>query len=135
MPATKIVVTGADGQLGKELQELSAGYPQLDFIFASRRELPVDLPEAVHSFFETHRPIFCIHCAAYTAVDKAETERELAFLINAESVGLVAATCKLFHTKLIHISTDYVFDGTSATPLTEEDDTDPINIYGASKLK
>ncbi len=135
MPATKILVTGANGQLGKELKGLSAGYPQFDFIFASREELPVHQPGAVHAFFEIHQPIFCINCAAYTAVDKAETEKDMAFLITAESVGSVAAACKMFRTKLIHISTDYVFDGTSSIPLTEEDATDPINIYGASKLK
>jgi dTDP-4-dehydrorhamnose reductase len=132
---SKIVVTGANGQLGKELRSASSFYTGFEFIFVSRAELPVDQPGIIHDFFEIHKPDFCINCAAYTAVDKAETEKDMAFLVNAESVGVLAAVCKTFHTKLIHISTDYVFDGTSSVPLKEGDATHPVNVYGASKLK
>ena len=135
MPAPKIVVTGANGQLGKELMEASAGYPKFDFIFLTREELAVDEPAAVKLFFETHQPLFCINCAGYTAVDRAETEKDKAFQVNAASVGSLAAACKKTGTKFIHISTDYVFDGISSTPLKEDDITNPINVYGASKLK
>jgi dTDP-4-dehydrorhamnose reductase len=131
----KIVVTGANGQLGKELKVASQNYSAFDFIFVSREELPVNNPALINEFFETHQPAFCINCAAYTAVDKAETEKDLAFSINAEAVATLASACKKFHTKFIHISTDYVFDGTSSTPLTEKDFTNPVNIYGASKLE
>jgi dTDP-4-dehydrorhamnose reductase len=135
MANPKIVVTGANGQLGKELKVASQNYPAFDFIFVSREELPVNNTELIHQFFKIQQPAFCINCAAYTAVDKAESEKENAFVVNAEAVGVLAKTCKIFHAKFIHISTDYVFDGTSSTPLTEEDATNPVNSYGASKLK
>jgi len=131
----KIVVTGANGQLGKELKVASQNYPAFGFIFASREELPVNNTSLINDFFEKNQPAFCINCAAYTAVDKAETEKDLAFSINAEAVAALAFACKKFHAKFIHISTDYVFDGTSSTPLTEKDFTNPVNVYGASKLE
>jgi dTDP-4-dehydrorhamnose reductase len=134
MEREKILITGANGQLGNELRVASAAYPQYDFVFLSREDLPLHDPERFGAIFEAHRPSCCIHCAAYTAVDKAETEKDLAFLINGEAVGLLAAACRSYHTRLVHISTDYVFDGQSATPLREGDPTGPVNIYGASKL-
>jgi dTDP-4-dehydrorhamnose reductase len=130
----KIIVTGANGQLGKELRVASAGFPQFAFIFLSKEELPIHDFQRTRGLFEAARPVFCINCAAYTAVDSAETEKEQAFLVNGESVGTLASVCKLFHTRLIHISTDYVFDGNSSIPLKEDDPTGPINVYGASKL-
>jgi dTDP-4-dehydrorhamnose reductase len=135
MANPKIVVTGANGQLGKEIKVASQNYPAFDFIFVSREELPVDNPEIINQFFEKNQPSFCINCAAYTAVDKAETDKQTAYAVNAEAVAALAFACKTFHTKLVHISTDYVFDGTSSIPLTEDDLTNPINIYGASKLE
>jgi dTDP-4-dehydrorhamnose reductase len=134
MGKSKIAVTGANGQLGRELRDLSAGYPQFDFIFLTREDLPVQDSAKTFAFFETTRPAYCINCAAYTAVDKAEGDQALAFLVNGEAVGMLAAACKHVNARLIHISTDYVFDGLSATPLKESDPTGPINIYGASKL-
>ena len=80
-------------------------------------------------------PTFCINCAAYTAVDKAESEKDLAFLINGESVGVLAAICREHDTKFIHVSTDYIFNGEATYPYTENFPTDPINVYGASKLE
>ena len=129
-----ILVTGSNGQLGKELKEASGAFSAFDFLFVSREELPLQETNTIIHFFETYRPAYCINCAAYTAVDKAETEVDRAFLINGESVGNLASVCEQFATRLVHISTDYVFDGSSATPLREDDPTNPINIYGASKL-
>lgn len=147
MKNKKIIVTGANGQLGKELHALAraglfagpdfAGDPTSpdDFVFLSKADLPIEDPERTRRFFENTRPDYCINCAAYTAVDKAETEKDLAFAINGEAVGTLAAACQRIGARLIHISTDYVFDGRSAVPLKEGNPTGPINIYGASKLQ
>ena len=129
-----ILVTGCNGQLGKELQVLAESFPEYHFVFASREDLKLHHFELVENFFLAAKPQYCINCAAYTAVDKAEAEQELAMLVNSKAVGNLAAVCKKYQTKLIHISTDYVFDGESEIPYSEEDSTDPINIYGASKL-
>lgn len=133
MATNKIIVTGAGGQLGRELKELSGGYPSFDFIFLSREDLPIEDAARTLAFFETNQPAYCINCAAYTAVDKAETEKEAAFLINGIAVGSLAAACRGVNARFIHISTDYVFDGSSSVPLKEGDPTGPINVYGASK--
>lgn len=135
MERKKIIVTGANGQLGKELQSLAPALSSFDFIFLSKEDLPIQDREQTLLFFEKAQPAYCINCAAYTAVDKAETEKDLAFAVNGEAVGLLAFACKTVGARLIHISTDYVFDGDSAIPLKEKDPTGPINIYGASKLK
>ena len=131
----KILVTGADGQLGRELQTLASQYPAFDFIFASRITLPIDDQKKIDDFFAASQPTWCINCAAYTAVDKAETDKESAFRINGEAPGWLANACRNNGTRLIHISTDYVFPGSSATPLKENDSTGPVNVYGASKLE
>src|SRR5258708_6223698 len=131
----KIIVTGASGQLGKELKVASGNYPLFEFIFLSKEDLPIQDAAQTQQFFEKIRPGYCVNCAAYTAVDKAETEKDLVFAINGDAVGSLAAACRSIGTRLIHISTDYVFDGHSAIPLKEGDPTDPINIYGASKLR
>ncbi len=131
----KIIVTGAGGQLGQELQLLASAFPSLDFIFADRNLLPVNDPARVSAFFSEHQPAWCINCAAYTAVDKAESEKESAFGINGDAPGYLARACRSSGARLIHVSTDYVFDGNSAIPLKEDDTTAPINIYGASKLE
>jgi dTDP-4-dehydrorhamnose reductase len=135
MATPVILVTGANGQLGKELQVLADSNSSFSFLFTTKQELPVQDAEQVRSFFSKHRPAFCINCAAYTAVDKAETEKDQAFLVNAEAVGILAAACRQFAARLIHISTDYVFDGQSPVPYTEEAATNPLNVYGASKLR
>ena len=132
---SKILVTGGNGQLGKELREFSSLHTGLEFVFLSKEELPVHQFELVRNYFNTLKPAYCINCAAYTAVDKAESEKDLAFLINGEAVGVLAAVCKEHNTKFIHISTDYVFNGKAAFPYKESFPTDPINIYGASKLE
>jgi len=132
---SKILVTGGNGQLGKELREFSSLHTGLEFVFLSREDLPIHQFELVRNYFNTLKPAYCINCAAYTAVDKAESEKDLAFLINGEAVGVLAAVCKEHNTKFIHISTDYVFNGEAAYPYTESFPTDPVNVYGASKLE
>jgi dTDP-4-dehydrorhamnose reductase len=135
MAKEKILITGAGGQLGSELQVASKNYPQFEFVFVDKDEMPLDEPGKIPAVIEDIHPSWCISCGAYTAVDRAETEKDLAFTINGDAVGAIAATCKKIGARLIHISTDYVFPGNSATPLKESDPTGPINVYGASKLK
>ncbi len=129
----KILVTGSNGQLGKELRRIAGAYPQFDFLFLSREDLPIHHFELARNFFRSYHPDYLINCAAYTAVDKAETEKDLAFQVNGEAVGVLAAICREHHTRFLHISTDYVFDGTASAPYKEEDDTHPQGVYGASK--
>ncbi len=129
-----ILVTGANGQLGSEMQTIALDYSAYDFLFVTRNELPIDDEAALEKYFSKHRIDYCVNCAAYTAVDKAETETEKAFLINGAAVGNLAKYCKAQGAVFIHISTDYVFDGTSTNPYKEEDTVNPVNLYGASKL-
>jgi dTDP-4-dehydrorhamnose reductase len=130
-----VLVTGANGQVGQELQVLAASYPPFTFVFTSHDNMPVHDEAAVQQFFAVHKPAYCINCAAYTAVDKAESEQEAAYQVNAEGPRILAAACKTFNTRFIHISTDYVFNGQSPVPYKEDAATDPVNLYGASKLK
>ncbi len=131
----KVLVTGANGQLGSEIRSLANGFPKLSFVFANSGQLNIADEAAVHQCFAEQQPDACINCAAYTAVDKAESEREKAFAINATAVGYLAKACTTSGAKLIHLSTDFVFDGTLARPLLEEDATNPLSVYGASKLE
>lgn len=130
-----ILVTGSNGQLGSEIKVLSKKFPSYNFLFVSREELSIENSESLQSFFEKNKIDYCINCAAYTAVDKAETEKEKAFFINADAVGKLATICLENQTKLIHISTDYVYDGSVHVPLKEENAVGPINVYGTSKLQ
>ncbi|MEP7258553.1 MAG: NAD(P)-dependent oxidoreductase [Flavitalea sp.] len=130
-----ILITGANGQLGNEFRELHTSFPSFHFYFTSRAELPVDDQEAVDRFFAIHQPNYCINCAAYTAVDKAESDQEAAFRINRDAVKHLAKASRQYGTKLMHISTDYVFNGDSSVPYKEDDETGPGNIYGHSKLE
>jgi dTDP-4-dehydrorhamnose reductase len=129
-----ILVTGKNGQLGSELQAIASLHPQYDFIFTDRETLDITNRDEVDDFFSKKLPQFCINAAAYTAVDKAETERDLAVKVNAEAVGYLALACKKYSAKFIHISTDYVFDGTASKPYKEEDEMNPVNFYGLTKL-
>lgn len=131
----KILVTGANGQLGMELQQLAKAYPLFEFVFTTREQMPLDNPGAISDFIIKHQPQYFVNCAAHTAVDKADSEKELAYQINAEAPGIIAKACKENNVQLIHISTDYVFNGTGTVPYKESDATDPVNLYGDSKLQ
>jgi dTDP-4-dehydrorhamnose reductase len=131
---TSIAVTGSNGQLGRELSLLVPQYPGFQFQFLSREIFPLNDPEKMESWLRLHPVYALINCAAYTAVDKAESETETAYKINGEAPGIIARMLAKNSGKLIQLSTDYVFDGLSPKPLQENASTDPVNIYGASKL-
>lgn len=130
----KILITGSKGQLGSELKALSNKYPDLDFIYTDIEELNLTDEEAVNTFFSQELFDICINCAAYNAVDKAEDEPQIAMLINATTVKYLAKACTKKKIPLIHISTDYVFDGKNNKPYSETDSTSPDSRYGISKL-
>ncbi len=131
-----IVVTGKNGQLGSELQLLTPSFDaQYEFLFADRAVLDLSSNDSIDKFCAEHKPAVVINCAAYTAVDKAETDRDAAFQINAVAVGKLAAYCKAIGALFITVSTDYVFDGNGTSPYLPSDTTDPINYYGASKAE
>ncbi|MEX2589150.1 MAG: dTDP-4-dehydrorhamnose reductase [Chitinophagales bacterium] len=129
-----VLVTGANGQLGREFQVLSAQFPHFEFHFFDHSILDISDKEALENAFVSIKPDYVLNCAAYTAVDKAESEQELAFKINSDAVELLAEVTQNFDSKLIHFSTDYVFDGNKNTPYSETDPTNPINVYGHCKL-
>ena len=129
-----ILVTGAKGQLGMCVQQAALQYPHINFYFTDSASLNITDALSVNSFFKENSIQYCINCAAYTAVDKAEEEESLAMEVNAYGVKYLADACLEYQVKLFHISTDYVFDGTASIPYTEEDTTAPINIYGKTKL-
>lgn len=131
----RIVVTGSNGQLGKELARIAKNYPDFHITFLSREEFPLEDFSRIEAWLNLNPVDIFIHCAAYTAVDKAESEIEKAFRINAEASGLISSLLFKNKSRLIYISTDYVFDGTSMVPLKEDAVTNPVNIYGASKLR
>src|SRR5699024_1131609 len=131
----KILITGANGQLGKCLKNMENHYPEIRFVFTSKEKLDIRDESGIKTLFQEQNFTHCINCAAYTNVEKAEKEPEKAFAINAEAVKNLAEICRDFDVVLLHISTDYVFDGEKNTPYSEIDQTNPINVYGASKLK
>lgn len=132
---TRVLVTGAGGQFGKTIEELyKVNQKELDLVFVSKTKLDITKKEDLKTFFKVHSFQYCINCAAYTNVEQAEKTPEIAFKVNAEGVKYLAETCKEFNTVLIHISTDYVFDGETTTPYVVNDITNPINEYGKSKL-
>jgi dTDP-4-dehydrorhamnose reductase len=130
----KILITGANGQLGSELQVLSKDFSQFEWIFTDREELDLCDLENLTSELSKINPQFIINCAAHTAVDRAEAEIELSDVLNHQAVGIMAKWCQTNEAKFIHVSTDYVFDGTASNPLTESASTGPINVYGQTKL-
>lgn len=129
-----VLVTGANGQLGQAIQSISGKYPEIDFVFCSSSDLDITNLENCQVVFDEFKPQFCINAAAYTAVDKAESEPDQAFLINEVGVKNLAIACKHRDIPLIHISTDYVFAGNAKRPYQTTDDCDPQTVYGASKL-
>ena len=130
----KIAVFGAKGQLGKKINDLSAKYIQHQFVFTDIDELDITNQEAVEQFVIQHHPNIMINCAAYTAVDKAETEPTKAKLLNAEAVAFLSQVAKKYNSFFIHISTDYVFDGHNFKPYLPSDKPNPISVYGTTKL-
>ena len=130
----KILVTGATGQLGSEIKEISSDYKESKFVFCSSKELDICNHENVADFIETNEITTIINCAAYTAVDKAEQEVDKANAINHYAVANLSKIAADKKIQLVHISTDYVFDGTNHQPYTESDTPNPQSVYGVSKL-
>lgn len=130
----KVLVTGANGQLGQCLQKIAPLYKELNFVFNSSKELDITNIIEIQSAFVKGNFDYCINCAAYTNVEQAEKTPDIAYNVNAEGVKNLANVCKNNNTFLIHISTDYVFDGEKGKPYTVEDTPNPINEYGKSKL-
>jgi len=128
-----ILVTGANGQLGSEIKYLSK-FHNINFTFTDIEELDITSMDEIEGFFSSQEFGYIINCAAYTAVDKAEEEKEEADLANHIAVKNLAVMSSKFNAKLIHISTDFVFDGSSSIPFTEEDKTNPLSVYGKTKL-
>ena len=133
---TTILVTGGNGQLASCIKDVEKQYDDLNVIYTDYLELDICDLDQVKSFFESNKQInYCINCAAYTAVDKAETEAEKVFEINATGAKNLAYVCNDHGAVLIHVSTDFVFDGEKNEPYTETDAANPISVYGASKLQ
>lgn len=130
-----ILITGANGQLGHCFQKQAKKYPNFQFLYCSSKELDITSKDDLKYFFSENNIDYCINTAAYTNVEQAENEPDKAFLVNAESLGNLAEFCASYNVILFHFSTDYVFNGKSHKPYKETDETDPINVYGASKLK
>lgn len=134
-----VLVTGANGQLGQSIQFIANQYPNIQFIYTDYQELDITNFESCHTVFAKYKPQFCINTAAYTAVDKAESESEKAHLINAIGPENLAKVCKEYNTILLHISTDFIFDGTSSSlsmtnGYKETDIPNPQSVYGKTKL-
>ncbi len=132
---TKVLVTGANGQLGSEIRVLASLFPEMNFAFTDVAELDITNPEKVAEFIAAFKPEYLINCAAYTNVDKAETDLETATLLNAGAVGILADCSAKAGCQMIHISTDYVFDGKGPRPYKEDDPVAPQSAYGRTKLE
>ena len=130
----KILITGANGQLGSEIKKISCNF-NFDFVFTDVKELDLLDLGNISNKIDTISPDLIINCASYTAVDRAEKEKNLADIINHQAVGIIADWSFKNKRKIIHISTDYVFDGNSKYPLSEDATTSPINFYGYTKLQ
>ncbi|MFY9154058.1 MAG: dTDP-4-dehydrorhamnose reductase [Prolixibacteraceae bacterium] len=131
----KVLVTGANGQLGSEINKISGRFPEIQFSFTDVAELDITSSEKVGSFLTEFRPDYLINCAAYTAVDKAETDLETATLINATAVGILSEQSAKTGCKIIHVSTDYVYDGAGPRPYREDHAVNPKSAYGRTKLE
>jgi len=131
----RILVTGKNGQLAKSIQSITVLYTDFEFVFKSSSELDITNYQLVSNAFKNNQFDYCINCAAYTAVDKAENDAEKAFNVNVLGTKNLAKACTENNTTFIFISTDFVFDGNSNKPYLEKDFTKPINVYGTTKLK
>ena len=132
-PHKKILVTGSEGQLGGEFRKLAEELEDYQFFFTDVNDLDITHSGEVVAYFREHEPDFCINCAAYTAVDKAESEADLAYKINSEAVKHLTIACQLTGCKLIHFSSDYVYDSVTDRPILETDACTPKSVYGLSK--
>lgn len=132
---TTVLVTGSNGQLGNCLRDLTNNQDNLNFIYTDFQELDITNLDDVQQFFTRNKINYCINCAAYTAVDKAESEPDLAYNINVLGAKNLAMACKANQGTLVHISTDFVFDGNTTTPYLEGDPTNPVSVYGKTKLE
>jgi dTDP-4-dehydrorhamnose reductase len=130
-----ILITGANGQLGNELKKRTALLPNADFFFTDVEDLDITKEDDLNNFFKKNQPNFVVNCAAYTAVDKAETEHNAALAINCQAVANLAEICSKYNSFLIHISTDYVFNGRGFKPYREIDVMEPVSFYGISKWR
>ena len=130
----RILVTGANGQLGNEMQVLAKENPQHTYYFTDVQELDICNKDAVWAYIAEKRIELIVNCAAYTAVDKAEDDSELAYKLNSEAPKTLACAAQFNGAAMIQVSTDYVFDGTGHTPYTEEAATCPNSVYGFTKL-
>lgn len=130
-----VLVTGKNGQLGQALQKAAETHSDIQFVFTDSTTLDITDKENCENVFDKLKPDFCINTAAYTAVDRAESEEEKAYSVNVIGVKNLAESCKKHHTTLMHISTDFVFDGEKNIPYTEEDVPNPKSVYGATKLQ
>lgn len=130
-----ILVTGSNGQVGNELQSLAKTYPTFSFVFVDKEDLDIGDKNAVLAFFEAQAFDYCINCAAYTAVDKAESDTETARLVNALGPQYIALACQKHQTRLVQISTDYVYHNNQNFPFKESDTTSPQSVYGRTKLE
>ena len=135
MSQKKIIVTGSNGQLGWELQQLAPKFSNYIFLFYNSTQLDITNTTQVEMLLRDEMPDYFINCAAYTAVDKAEKEKEINYAVNATAVGNIALLCKQHNVAFITISTDYVFNGNGKSPYKTDQQTDPVNAYGAAKLK
>lgn len=129
----RVLVTGSQGQLGKCIQKIVKDYPKINFIFKDSKALDITDMENVNEVFRSNNFDYCINCAAYTDVEQAEKTPKRAYAVNANGVRNLALACKENNMILIHISTDYVFDGEKDSPYTVDDTPNPINAYGKSK--
>ena len=129
----KILITGSNGQLGSELKALAEGYLLYEFLYTDVNELNITDESSVNHFFELHNPDVIINCAAYTAVDKAEMDEETAYLVNDVATGNLARAASECGAFMVHISTDYVYDGRNHIPYTETDKINPLSVYAKSK--
>lgn len=132
----RLIITGAQGQLGRSIQALASSYPSIEFVYTDVKELDICEPNSLDSFAETltpKLPTLVVNCAAYTAVDLAEGESEIADRLNHQAVRLIAESCQRLDYMMIQVSTDYVFDGAASRPYTEDAPTNPLGVYGRTK--
>ncbi len=132
---TNVLVTGGKGQLASCIKDIADNLNDLDFIYVDHDELDITKKEEIETFFQKKKIAYCVNCAAYTAVDKAETEKDLAKSVNVDGARFLAEACSEHNTVFIQISTDFVFDGKGDIPYKESDKTNPLGVYGRTKLE